>query len=95
MDQIVIANGGEILSGVIFERVCGIASDLFSVPAEQIKANSSPENVEMWGSVQHLNLVLAIEEKFNVQLSPEEMEQMKTIGDIVKIVEEKLAAAPS
>jgi len=41
-----------------------------------------------------LNLVLALEEKFNLQLSPEEIEQMKHIGDIAKLLEGKLQAAP-
>lgn len=95
MDQASIANGDEILNEIIFERVRGIASDLLAIPAEHITVNSSPENLEMWDSVQHLNLVLAIEEKFNIQLSPEEMEQMKTIGHIVKIVEDKLVAPAS
>jgi acyl carrier protein len=42
-----------------------------------------------------LNLVLALEEKFSLQLSPEEIEQMKNVGDIAKLVEGKLQATPS
>jgi acyl carrier protein len=79
----------------VFEQVRSIASDLLGIPAGQISAASSPENIETWDSVQHLNFVLAIEEKFGLQLSPEEMEQMKNIGDIVKLVEGKLQGAPS
>jgi acyl carrier protein len=37
--------------------------------------------------VQHLNLVLAIEEKFSVQLEPEDIEQMKNIGAVARLVE--------
>ncbi len=80
------------LKPIVFERIRGIASDLFAIPAERITASSSPENIEKWDSTQHLNLVLEIEEKFNLQLSPEEIEQMKNIGQIAKIVEDKLAS---
>jgi acyl carrier protein len=78
---------------MVFDSIRGIASDLFAIPVKLITADSSPESIEAWDSTQHLNLVLAIEEKFNIQLSPEEMEQMKSIGQIAKIVEGKLQAA--
>jgi acyl carrier protein len=34
--------------------------------------------------------VLALEEKFNIQLSPEDIEQMRNIGNVAQIVEGKL-----
>jgi acyl carrier protein len=83
------------LTSSVFAQVQSIASDLFGVPAGQINAASSPETIETWDSVQHLNLVLALEEKFNLQLSPEEIEQMKNIGEVAKLVEGKLQATPS
>jgi len=63
--------------------------------ADIITAASSPETIETWDSIQHLNLVLALEEKFGLQLSPEEIEQMKSVGEVIKLVEGKLQAAPS
>jgi len=72
-----------------------IAGDLFSVPAAQIHADSSPETIENWDSVQHLSLVLAVEEKFGVQFSPEEIEKMRTIGEITKLIERKLQSTPN
>jgi acyl carrier protein len=82
------------LTPTIFEQVQGIASDLFGVPADQITRESSTESIEAWDSTQHLNFVLALEEKFNIQFSPEEMEQMRNIGSTVKLVENKLQNSP-
>ena len=76
-----------------FEQVRNIASDIFGIPVEKITAESSPETIENWDSMQHLNLVLAIEEKFGVQLDPEDIEQMKNIGAVATLVE-KLQSAP-
>ncbi len=76
-----------------FEEVRNIASDIFGIPADGITAESSPETIENWDSMQHLNLVLAIEEKFGVQLDPEDIEQMKNIGAVAALVE-KLQSAP-
>ena len=69
-----------------FTEVRAVASDIFGVPPDQITAESSPETIENWDSMQHLNLVLAIEEKFGVQLEPEDIEQMKSIGAVVALI---------
>ena len=76
----------------MFEQVRNVASDIFGIPADKITAESSPETIENWDSMQHLNLVLAVEEKFGVQLDPEDIEQMKNIGAVAKLVE-KLQSA--
>jgi acyl carrier protein len=82
------------LSSTILDQVRGVASDLFSIPVDRIKAESSPETIDTWDSTQHLNFVLALEEKFGLQLSPEEMEQMRTVGEAAKVVESKMQNAP-
>jgi len=81
------------LTASTFEQVLNIASDIFGIPADRITAESSPETIENWDSMQHLNLVLAIEEKLGVQLDPEDIEQMKNIGAVAALVE-KLQSAP-
>ena len=75
------------------EQVRNIASDIFGIPVEKITAESSPETIENWDSMQHLNLVLAIEEKFGVQLDPEDIEQMRNIGGVAALVEKLQSAA--
>lgn len=76
-----------------FERVRSVASDIFGIPADKITAESSPESIENWDSMQHLNLVLAIEEKFGVQFDPEDIEEMKNIGAVAKLVDRLQSAA--
>ena len=75
------------------QQVRSIASDIFGISADKITAESSPETIETWDSMQHLNLVLAIEEKFGVQLEPEDIEQMKSIGAVATLVEKLQSAA--
>jgi acyl carrier protein len=76
----------------VFEQVRSIAADLLAVPAEKLSAESSPETVGAWDSAQHLTFVLALEEKYGFQLCPEEVEQMRSLGDVARLVESKLAA---
>jgi acyl carrier protein len=67
----------------VLSRVRQIASDVLST---EVTADSSPETVESWDSVQHLNLILAIEEEYGFQFSPEEMDGAKTVGAIAGLV---------
>jgi acyl carrier protein len=76
-----------------FEQVRNIASDIFGVAADKITAESSPETIENWDSMRHLNLVLAIEEKFGVQLDPEDIERMKNVGAVAELVEKLQSTA--
>jgi len=75
-----------------FEKVRAIAADILQVKSGALTANSSPESVDSWDSVHHLNLTLALEESFGFEFSPEEMDQMKSIGQIAAIVDAKTGA---
>ena len=75
------------MTSSILDQVRGVASDLFSVPMDRIIPNSSPDTIDTWDSIQHLNFVLALEEKFGLQLSPEEMEQMRSVGEAAKLIQ--------
>ena len=80
------------LNPAIFERVRGIAADVLQVKRGALSSDSSPETIDTWDSVHHLNLVLALEESFEFQFSPEEMDRMKTVGQIAGIVASKTGA---
>lgn len=80
------------MNAQIFEKVRGIAADVLQVDAKSVTAESSPQSVESWDSVQHLNLVLAIEEQFGMQFEPDEMDSMKSVGAIAELVARKNAA---
>jgi acyl carrier protein len=81
------------LGTVTRSKVLNIAADVLLVSPGALTENSSPKMVENWDSIRHLNLVLALEDFFAVQFTPEEMEQMGTIGQIISLVEAKLGEA--
>ena len=78
------------MTSLLLERIRGIAADILEVPAASITTESSPESVASWDSVRHLNLVLALEEEFGLQLDPEEIDRMHSIGEIVAALEGKV-----
>ena len=60
--------------------------------ARPITLNSSPDTVDGWDSLQHLNLILALEEEFGISFSESQMIEMLSVGLIVEIVAESLAS---
>jgi acyl carrier protein len=73
------------------QQVKQVAADVFNVPAASITPQSSPESIQTWDSVQHLNLVLALESALGVQIDPEEIERMGTIGAVIALMEQKIS----
>ena len=71
------------------DKVRQIASDVLGAPLNRIDATTGPEQIESWDSVQHLNIVMALEEECGVQFSPEDFDEMKNIGAIAALVDSK------
>jgi acyl carrier protein len=77
-------------SRLVLNKVLTIAADVFQVPESSLGPASSPDTIGSWDSLHHLNFVLALEDGFGVQFSPEEIEQLLSIELTKALVEEKL-----
>lgn len=75
---------------MVEEKVFEVFSTVMGVPREKISKDTSVENLEVWDSVQHLNLILSLEEEFSVKFSPEEIQEMLSIEAILSKINEKL-----
>lgn len=77
---------------IILGRVRRIAADIFAMPIDHIEPESSPETIERWDSLQHVNLMLALEQEFGLQIAPEDIERLVSIKNIVMFVNGKTSA---
>ena len=75
------------MSTLSFEQIRGLAADVLDVNGTSLSPASGPDSVESWDSVQHLNLVLAMESEFGVSVPPEDIDKLRTVGDIIDAVE--------
>jgi len=74
----------------LLDRVRRVAADVLETSADKITLDSSPETIETWDSVHHLNLVLALEQEFDLQFEPEEIDQMKDVRHVLEILGSKV-----
>jgi acyl carrier protein len=57
---------------------------------EQIDEKASQQNIEKWDSLGHLNLVVALEEEFDISFEPEEIAEMTSVQKIISKIEERI-----
>jgi acyl carrier protein len=74
----------------MLERVRRMLADVFNLPVESITPASSPDSIEAWDSLHHLDLVLALEQEFGTQFTPEEIEQLLSVELIAALLAEKV-----
>lgn len=78
------------MSPTVLDQVRATAADLFSIPPESITPESSPDTIEQWDSMQHLNLMLELEMTFGVKFTAKEQAEMLSIGAVAATLERKL-----
>ena len=69
------------------EKVLEILKNLFEL--DTVDETCSQETCEKWDSMGQLNLVVELESEFDVTLEPEEIGEMKSFKDIIRILSSK------
>ena len=67
-----------------------ILGKVFDLEAEEIEDETSPENVGLWDSLNHLRLISEIEKVFRIRLSMKEVRSMVSYAKIREIVVQHL-----
>jgi acyl carrier protein len=75
----------------IFEKVRGIVAEQLSVDAADVKPVSNFQNDLGADSLDTVELVMALEEAFDIEIPDEDAEGITTVGDAVKYIHEKQA----
>ena len=76
----------------IEERIKNVMSSVFELPVEQIKDSSSPDTIESWDSLKHMNLVIALEDEFNCEFTDSETVEIVNYKLILTIIAEHIVA---
>jgi acyl carrier protein len=76
----------------LLDELRTLAADVLRVPRSQLNTDSSPQQIDNWDSIEHVNLLVAIEQQFGVEFDPDEMTQMESIGKIGEVLSRKVSA---
>ncbi|NLI70994.1 MAG: acyl carrier protein [Firmicutes bacterium] len=74
---------------VVFDKVKEIISEQLDIDIDNIILDSTFEEMDA-DSLDLVELVMALEEEFDIEITDEEIEGIKTVGDVVNHISSKI-----
>ena len=75
---------------MVFDKVKKIIVDQLDVEADKVTEAASITDDLGADSLDVVDLVMSFEEEFDIEIPDDQVEKIKTVGDIVKFIEEKV-----
>ena len=72
------------------DRIKDTMAAVFELSVNDITDETSPDTVQLWDSLKHMQLVVALEEEFGIRLEDEEIVEMLNYSLIKHIISEKV-----
>ncbi len=70
----------------IYERLNKVFRDIFDDESIVVTAETTSNDIEDWDSLEHINLVVAVEQEFGIKFNMNEVTTMKNVGEMVDII---------
>lgn len=64
--------------------------EIFNNNDLELSDNLTAKDVDEWDSLTHMLLITDVENKFNIKFKLKELNKMKNVGDMIKIIHTKL-----
>ncbi len=68
-----------------------IFHDLFGDDTLVLSPEMTAKDVAGWDSIKHISLIVAIEERFRIKWKTSELDGLKNVGDLQRMISAKLA----
>lgn len=72
------------MDDTVFERIAKIISDVMEVDRDEVKPETTADDVVTWDSLNHLRLITAVEEDFGIRFSMSEVNEFKDAGELAE-----------
>lgn len=70
-------------------KVESLLAEVLQMPAARITDDLAMKNAEAWDSLKHMELIVSLEEAFNLQLTFDEIVAMQSVREIKRVLREK------
>ena len=70
----------------IYEKLNEVFQDVFDDESIIVNAETTADDIEDWDSLEHINLVSAVEKTFGVKFTMAQVVGMKNVGEMVDII---------
>ena len=66
-----------------------LLADILQIPVTEVTDQLAMQDLDVWDSLKHMELIASLEEQLNVQLSFDEIVAMRSVGDIKRVLNGK------
>jgi acyl carrier protein len=73
----------------IYEDLTEIFNDVFMVDDMKLTPELSAKDVKGWDSFKQIEIMVSVEERFNIKLSTREIDSLKNVGDLADVIAKK------
>jgi acyl carrier protein len=73
------------------EILNGIFRQVFDDDSLVVTRDTTANDIDEWDSLTHLNLVMAVEQRFKIRFALGELQGLRHVGDMVDLVNKKSA----
>ena len=70
------------------DKLIQVFRSVFHITDEELRDDLSPNQIEAWDSLTHLEMVSELEDIFDIEFEIDHISEMQTVGDIIKILRE-------
>ena len=70
-------------------KLVKLLSDVFEIKENEITIDLVKDDIDSWDSLKQMDLVLSIENNYDISLEMEEIVKMSSVKSIVEIIESK------
>jgi acyl carrier protein len=74
---------------MVFEKIQGLISEQLNLSQSEIKMETSFRDDLNADSLDLFQIIMGIEEEYEIEISNEEVEKLDTVGDIVEFIKEQ------
>lgn len=75
----------------VTEKLNGLFRMVFDDDSIDITPKTTADDVDGWDSLSHVNLILAVENAFEIRFAQKELLTFKNVGDMIATIERKVA----
>ncbi|MEO5332076.1 MAG: acyl carrier protein [Magnetococcus sp. YQC-5] len=73
----------------ILSRLCPVVQEVFQDKFLMVTETLSMNEVPAWDSINHMTLIIAVEQMFKIQFSLTELVKVESIGDLMALIAAK------
>jgi acyl carrier protein len=70
------------------EQVFQILCSVMNTSIDNVNIESSSDNIKNWDSLNHMNLILSLEEEFNISFDSDQIIKMTSVKEILSSIKE-------